>query len=79
MKRRHFRLIALLCLGLFVCGSFIGCGANDPNGSTEYPPELNGDITNGGETDEEVESGGESSADNPFSGGLVNGGSYEGN
>ena len=79
MKRRHFRLIALLCLGLFVCGNLVGCGTNAPDGSKEDLPEINGDITNGGETDEEVESGGESSADNPFSGGLINGGSYEGN
>ena len=78
MKRRHFRLIALLCLSLFLCGNLVGCGTSAPDVPKEYPPEINEDITNDGEADDEVENKDDSSADNPFSGGLVNGGNYEG-
>ena len=80
MKRRHFRLIALLCLMLFASGNLGGCTTEKPNGSMGNPPISNGGTVDSATDDEtESENGGDSSIDNPFSGGLVNGGNYEGN
>ena len=81
MKRRHFRLIVLLCLILFVCGNFIGCSTESPNGSIVNPPHSSEQGAGDSEADDktEGENGDDNMNDNPFFGGLVNGGSYEGN